>query len=175
MGLLSYLGIKIKTKPKNKTTKEEIQALKEAHKKLMEGIQTDKDNFFDADKFACTQEVFDLIRKLPNFMPADPRVPESGYLNGKPIFVHPACAPNTIMGLKNQGEPTPEVAYMHPIDFQANPKNPTGFYGDTPYEAKDYRKIRVRNKPNMYKIIKVLAGIIIPLIVGAILFALLII
>ena len=173
MGLLSYLGIKIKPKPKNKTTKEEIQALKEAHKKLMEGIQTDKDNFFDADKFACTQEVFDLIRKLPNFMPADPRVPESGYLNGKPIFVHPACPPNTIMGLKNQGAPTPEVAHMYPIDFQANPKNLTGFYGDAPYEAKDYRKIRVRNKPNMYKIIKVLAGIIIPLIVGAILFALL--
>ena len=100
-------------------------------------------------------------------MPADPRVPESGYLNGKPIFVHPACAPNTIMGLKNQEEPTPEVAYMYPIDFQANPKNTTGFCGDAPYGAKDYRKIRVRNT------IKVFAGIIIPLIVGSILFALL--
>lgn len=149
MGLLSYLGIKIKPKPKNKTTKEEIQALKEFHKKLMEEIQTDISNFFDADKFACTQEVFNLIRRLPNFSLADPRVPESGYFNDKPIYVHPACPPNTIMGLKNQEAPTPGVAYMRPIDFQANPKNLTGFYGDTPYEAKDYRKIRVRNKPNM--------------------------
>lgn len=173
MGLLSYFGIKIKPKPKNKTTKEEIQVLKEFHKKLMEETQTDISNFFDADKFVCTQEVFDLIRRLPNFSLADPRVPESGYFNDKPIYVHPACPPNTIMRLKNQEAPTPEVAYMYPIDFQANPKNLTGFYGDASYEAKDYRKIRVRNKPNMYKIIKVLAGIIIPLIVGAILFALL--
>lgn len=121
----------------------------EVLKKLMEEIQTEENDFFDADKFACTQEVFDLIRKLPNFMPADPRVPESGYLNDKPIYVHPACPPNTIMRLKNQGAPTPEVAYMCPIDFQANPKNLTDFYSDTPYEAKGYRKIRVRNKPNM--------------------------
>ena len=35
MGLLSYFGIKIKPKPKNKIVEEEIQALKEVHKKLM--------------------------------------------------------------------------------------------------------------------------------------------
>ena len=91
----------------------------EVLKKLMEEIQTNEDTF--ADKFACTQEVFDLIRKLPNFEPADPTVPESGYLNGKPIYVHPACAPNTFMGLKNQEAPVPEVAYMYPIGFQAKP------------------------------------------------------
>lgn len=111
--------------------------------KLMEEIQTDEGDFFEADKFACNQEVFDLMRKLPNFKPADPTVPESGYFYGKPIYVHPACAPNTIMGFKNQKEPVPEVAYMCPmcpIDFHANPKTLTGFYGDTPYEAKDYRK-----------------------------------
>ena len=142
-------------------------------KKLMEEIQTKENDFFEVDKFACTQEVFDLIRKLPNFKPAGPAVPESGYLNGKPIYVHPACAPNTIMGLKNQEAPVPEVAYMYPIGFQANPKTPTGFYeGTTTREAKDYKEIRVRNKPNMHKVIKVLAGIIIPLMVGAILFAL---
>lgn len=141
-------------------------------KKLMEEIQTNEDTFFEADKFACTQEVFDLIRKLPNFKPAGPTVPESGYLNGKPIYVHPACAPNTLMGLKNQEVPAPEVAYMRPIDFQVNPKTPTSFSGDIPYETKDYRKIRLRNKPNMYTVVKVLAGIIIPLMVGAILFAL---
>lgn len=140
-------------------------------KKLMEEIQTNEDTFFEADKFACTQEVFDLIRKLPNFKPADPTVPESGYLNGKPIYVHPACAPNTLMGLKNQEAPVPEVAYMCPIDFQVNPKTPTDLCGDTPYETKDYRKIRLHNKPNMYTVVKVLAGII-PLMVGAILFAL---
>lgn len=113
-------------------------------KKLMEEIQTNEDTFFEADKFACTQGVFDLIRKLPNFKPAGPTVPESGYFYGKPIYVHPACAPNTIMGFKNQKEPVPEVTYMCPtcpIDFHANPKTLTGFYGDTPYEAKDYRKI----------------------------------
>ena len=54
-------------------------------------------------------------------------VPESGYFNGKPIYVHPACVLNTIMGLKNQ-EDHPNVAYMMcPIDFQINPKTPTGF------------------------------------------------
>lgn len=102
-------------------------------KKLMEEIQTNGDTFFEADKFACTQEVFDLIRKLPNFKPADPTVPESGYLNGKPIYVHPVCTPNTLMGLKNQEVPVPEV-YMCPIDFQSNPKNFTDFYGDMTYE-----------------------------------------
>ena len=82
----------------------------ESDKKLMEEIQTEENDFFDEfDKFACTQEVFDLIRKLPNFKLADPAVPESGYFNGK---------------------------------------------------------------PNMYTVVKVLAGIIIPLMVGAILFAL---
>ena len=109
----------------------------------MEEIQTDENDYFGVDKFACTQEVFDLIRKLPNFKPANSTVPESGYLNGKPIYVHPACAPNTLMGLKNQEALVPEVAYMCPtcpIDFHANPKTLTGFYGDTPYEAKDYRK-----------------------------------
>lgn len=122
----------------------------ESAKKLMGKSQTEENDFFDEfEKFACTQEVFDLIRKLLNFKLVDPTVPESGYFNGKPIYAHPACTPNTIMGLKNQEAPTPEVAYMRPIDFQANPKNLTGFYGDTPYEAKDYRKIRVRNKPNM--------------------------
>lgn len=142
-------------------------------KKLVEEIQAEENDFFDEfDKFACTQEVFDLIRKLPNFKLADLMVPESGYLNGKPIYVHPACAPNTFMGLKNQEAPVPEVAYMCPIDSQPNPKTPTGFCGDTPYETKDYRKIRLRNKPNMYTVVKVLAGIIIPLMVGAILFAL---
>ena len=141
-------------------------------KKLMEEIQTNEDTFFEADKFACTQEVFDLIRKLPNFKPADPTVPESGYLNGKPIYVHPACAPNTLMGLKNQEVPAPEV-YMCPIDFQSNPKNFTDFYGDMTYETKDCRKSRLHNKPNTCKVVKVLAGIIIPLMVGAILFVIL--
>ena len=144
----------------------------ESDKKPMEEIQVGEGDFFEADKFACNQEVFDLMKKLPNFKPADPTVPESGYLNGKPIYVHPACAPNTIMGLKNQEAPVPEVAYMYPIDFQANPKTPTGLCGDTPYETKDYKEIRLRNKPNMYTVVKVLAGIIIPLMVGAILFVL---
>ena len=75
-------------------------------KKLMEEIQTNEDTFFG--EFACTQEVFDLIRKLPNFKPADPTVPESGYLNGKPIYVHPACAPNTLMWIKNREVPAPK-------------------------------------------------------------------
>ena len=143
-------------------------------KKPMEEIQVGEGDFFDGfDKFACTQEVFDLIRKLPNFKLADPTVPESGYLNGKPIYVHPACAPNTIMGLKNQEALVPEVAYMCPIDFQVNPKTPTDLCGDAPYETKDYRKIWLRNKPNMYTVVKVLAGIIIPLMVGVILFVIL--
>lgn len=147
-------------------------------KKLMEEIQTNEDTFFEADKFACTQEVFDLIRKLPNFKPADPTVPESGYLNGKPIYVHPACAPNTLMGLKNQEVPAPEV-YMCPIDFQSNPKNFTDFYGDMTYETKDCRKSRLHNKPNTRKVIEVLAEIISPIVLAllivfaAILFAIL--
>lgn len=134
-------------------------------KKLMEEIQTNEDTFFEADKFACTQEVFDLIRKLPNFKPADPTVPESGYLNGKPIYVHPACAPNTLMGLKNQEVPAPEV-YMCPIDFQSNPKNFTDFYGDMTYETKDCRKSRLHNKPNTRKVIEVLAEIISPIVLA---------
>ena len=128
----------------------------------MEEIQTNEDTFFEADKFACTQEVFDLIRKLPNFKPADPTVPESGYLNGKPIYVHPACAPNTLMGLKNQEVPAPEV-YMYPIDFQSNF---TDLCGDTPYETKDCKKIRLHNKPNMHKVIEVLAEIISPIVLA---------
>ena len=134
-------------------------------KKLMEEIQTNEDTFFEADKFACTQEVFDLIRKLPNFKPADPTVPESGYLNGKPIYVHPACAPNTLMGLKNQEVPAPEV-YMYPIDFQSNPKNFTDFYGDITYETKDCRKSRLHNKPNTRKVIEVLAEIVSPIVLA---------
>lgn len=147
-------------------------------KKLMEEIQTNEDTFFEADKFACTQEVFDLIRKLPNFKPAGPTVPESGYLNGKPIYVHPACTPNTLMGLKNQEAPAPEV-YMCPIDFQSNPKNFTDFYGDITYETKDCRKSRLHNKPNTRKVIEVLAEIVSPIVLAllivfaAILFALL--
>lgn len=128
----------------------------------MEEIQVGEGDFFEADKFACNQEVFDLMKKLPNFKPADPTVPESGYLNGKPIYVHPACAPNTLMGLKNQEVPAPEV-YMYPIDFQSNPKNFTGFYGGTPCETKDYKKIRLRNKPNIHKVIEVLAEIVSPI------------
>ena len=131
----------------------------------MEEIQTNEDTFFETDKFACTQEVFDLIRKLPNFKPADPTVPESGYLNGKPIYVHPACAPNTLMGLKNQEVPAPEV-YMYPIDFQSNPKNFTDFYGDMTYETKDCRKSRLHNKPNTRKVIEVLAEIISPIVLA---------
>ena len=131
----------------------------------MEEIQTNEDTFFEADKFACTQEVFDLIRKLPNFKPADPTVPESGYLNGKPIYVHPACAPNTLMGLKNQEVPAPEVAYMYPVASQANPKTPTSFSGDIPREAKDYRKIRVRNKLDMSTCVKAFAGLLFAAIV----------
>ena len=137
----------------------------ESIKKLMEEIQTNEDTFFEADKFACNQEVFDLMKKLPNFKPADPTVPESGYLNGKPIYVHPACAPNTLMGLKNQEVPAPEV-YMCPIDFQSNPKNFTDFYGDITYEAKDCRKSRLHNKPNTHKAIKVLAEIISPIVLA---------
>ena len=135
-------------------------------KKLMEEIQTNEDTFFEADKFACTQEVFDLIRKLPNFKPADPTVPESGYLNGKPIYVHPACAPNTLMGLKNREVPAPEV-YMCPIDFQSNPKNFTDFYGDITYETKDYKKIRVRNKSSLSTYVKAFAGLSLVAIVCA--------
>ena len=106
----------------------------ESVKKLMEEIQTNEDTFFEAaGKFACTQEVFDLIRKLPNFKPAEPTVPESGYLNGKPIYVHPACAPNTLMWIKNREVPAPKF-YMCPIDFPSNPKTLTGFYGGIPYE-----------------------------------------
>ena len=141
-------------------------------KKLMEEIQTNEDTFFDEfDKFACTQEVFDLIRKLPNFKLADLTVPESGYLNGKPIYVHPVCAPNTLMWIKNREVPAPKF-YMCPIDFPSNPKTFTDFYGDMTYETKDCRKSRLRNKPNMHTVVKVLAGIIIPLMVGAILFTL---
>ena len=131
----------------------------------MEEIQTNGDTFFEADKFACNQEVFDLMKKLPNFKPADPTVPESGYLNGKPIYVHPACAPNTLMGLKNQEVPAPEV-YMCPIDFQSNPKNFTDFYGDMTYETKDCRKSRLHNKPNTRKVIEVLAEIISPIVLA---------
>lgn len=139
----------------------------ESDKKPMEEIQVGEGDFFEVDKFACNQEVFDLMKKLPNFKPADPTVPESGYLNGKPIYVHPACASNTIMGLKNREAPVPEVAYMYPIGFQANPKTPTGFYeGTTTREAKDYKEIRVRNKPNTYKVIKVLAEIISPIVLA---------
>lgn len=139
----------------------------ESIKKLMEEIQTNEDTFFEADKFACNQEVFDLMKKLPNFKPADPTVPESGYLNGKPIYVHPACAPNTLMGLKNQKEPVHEIAYMYPIGFQANPKTPTGFYeGTTTCEAKDCRKSRLHNKPNTHKVIEVLAEIISPIVLA---------
>ena len=105
----------------------------ESVEKLMEEIQTNGDTFFGAGKFACTQEVFDLIRKLPNFKPAEPTVPESGYLYGKPIYVHPACAPNTIMWIKNREVPAPKF-YMCPIDFPSNPKTLTGFYGGIPYE-----------------------------------------
>ena len=136
----------------------------ETIKKLVEEIQTNNDDF-NVDKFACTQEVFDLIRKLPNFKPADPVVPESGYLYGKPIYVHPACAPNTLMGLKNQEVPTPEV-YMYPIDFQSNPKTFTDFYGDMTYETKDCRKSRLRNKSNTHKVIEVLAEIVSPIVLA---------
>lgn len=136
----------------------------ESIKKLMAEIQTNNDDF-NVDKFACTQEVFDLIRKLPNFKPADPTVPESGYLNGKPIYVHPACVPNTLMGLKNQEVPAPEV-YMCPIDFQSNLKNFTDFYGDMTYETKDCRKSRLHNKPNTRKVIEVLAEIISPIVLA---------
>lgn len=115
MGLLSYFGIKIKPKPKTKKVEKEIQALKEAHKKLMEEIQTDKDDFFDADKFVCSQEVFDLVKRLPNFTLADPKVPESGYYNGKPIYIHPACEPNTFMGIKSPKEPSGEIVYGAPF------------------------------------------------------------
>ncbi len=139
----------------------------ESDKKPMEEIQVGEGDFFEADKFACNQEVFDLMKKLPNFKPADPTVPESGYLSGKPIYVHPACAPNTIMGLKNQKESVHEIAYMYPIGFQANPKTPTGFYeGTTTREAKDYKEIRVRNKPNTHKVIKALAEIISPIVLA---------
>ena len=139
----------------------------ETLKKLMEEIQTGENDFFDEfDKFACTQEVFDSIRKLPNFKPAEPVVPESGYLYGKPIYVHPACAPNTLMGLKNQEVPTPEV-YMCPIDFQSNPKTPTGFCGGTSYETKDYKKIRVRNKSSLSTYVKAFAGLSLVAIVCA--------
>lgn len=131
----------------------------ESAKKLMEEIQTNEDTFFEADKFACTQEVFDLIRKLPNFKPAGPTVPESGYLNGKPIYVHPACTPNTLMGIKTPKEPVYKVVYMFPVASQANPKTPTSFSGDIPREAKDYRKIRVRNKLDMSTCVKVFAGL----------------
>ena len=150
----------------------------ETLKKLMEEIQTGENDFFDEfDKFACTQEVFDLIKKLPNFKLADPTTPESGYFNGKPIYVHPACTPNTLMGMKTLKEPLYEAVYMcpghlYPITFQTNPKTTTGFCGGTSYETKGCRKIRLRNKPNMYTVVKVLAGIMIPLVVGAILFAL---
>ena len=125
----------------------------------MEGIQTNDDGFFEADKFVCTQEVFDSIRKLPNFKPADPTVSESGYLYGKPIYVHPACVPNTLMGLKTPKEPY-KFDYMYPIAFQTNPKTPTGFYeGTTTREAKDYKKIRARNKLDMSTCVKVFAGL----------------
>lgn len=133
----------------------------------MEEIQVGEGDFFEVDKFACNQEVFDLMKKLPNFKPADPTVPESGYLNGKPIYVHPACTPNTIMGLKNQKEPVHEIAYMYPIGFQANPKTLTDFYeGTTTREAKDCRKSRPHNKPNTHKVIKVLAEIISPIVLA---------
>ena len=122
---------------------------------LMEEIQTGENDFFDEfDRFACTQEVFDSIRKLPNFKLADPTTPESGYFNGKPIYVHPACAPNTLMGMKALKEPSYEAVYMYPghiyhlIDSQVNPKTSTGFCRGTSQETKDYRKIRLRNKPN---------------------------
>ena len=108
----------------------------ESVKKPMGKSQVGEGDFFEADKFACNQEVFDLMRKLPNFKPADPTVPESGYLNGKPIYVHPACAPNTIMGLKNQKEPAHEIAYMYPIGFQVNLKTLTEHHKVTESERK---------------------------------------
>lgn len=176
MGLLSYFGIKVKPKPKTKKVKEEIQALNEAHKKLMEGIQTDRDDFFDADKFVCGREVFDLIRKLPNFMSADPRVPESGYYNGKPIYVHPACEPNTFMGIKSPKEPSGEVVYGAP--FISSEWELTDNYGrmvPKPYVVPNYNKIQVHTKPNTRLGLKVAAGLMlgitISLIVGVLILA----
>ena len=131
----------------------------ETIKKLMEEIQTGENDFFDEfDKFVCTQEVFDSIRKLPNFKPADPTVSESGYLYGKPIYVHPACPPNTLMGLKTPKDPY-KPDYMYPIAFQPNPKTPTGFHESIHCESKDYKKIRARNKLDMSTCVKVFAGL----------------
>lgn len=178
MGLLSYFGIKVKPKPKTKKVKKEIQALNEAYKKLMEGIQTDKDDFFDADKFVCGREVFELIRRLPNFMPADPRVPESGYYNGKPIYTHPACEPNTFMGIKTPKEPSGELVYSSSIDLKVDPEALTDFYGryiPKPYVAPNYNKIQVHTKPSTRLGLKVAAGLMlgitITLIVGVLILA----
>lgn len=181
MGLLSYFGIKIKPKPiklkpKNEKVEKEIQALNEAHKKLMEEIQTDGDDFFDADKFVCGQEVFDLIRKLPNFEMADPRVPESGYYNGKPIYVHPACEPNTFMGIKTPKEPSGEVVYGAP--FINSEWELTDNYGrmiPKPYVVPNYNKVQVHTKPNTRLGLKIAAGLMlgitVSLIVGVLVLA----
>ena len=173
MGLLSYFGIKIKPKPKNKKVEEEIQKLNEAHKKLMDEIQTDKDDFFDADKFVCGQEVFDLIRRLPNFTPADPKVPESGYYNDKPIYIHPACEPNTFMGIKSPKVPVDEVVYGAPIlnsewELADNYRRMI----PKPYVAPNYSKIQVHTKPNTNKVVRVLAGIMLSIIVCTLLLTL---
>ena len=173
MGLLSYFGIKIKPKPKTKTVKEEIQALNEAHKKLMEEIQTDKGDFFDADKFVCGQEVFDLIKRLPNFTLADPKVPESGYYNGKPIYIHPACEPNTFMGIKSPKVPVDEVVYGAPIiNSEWELADRHGRLIPKPYVAPNYSKIQVHTKPNTNKVVRVLAGIMLSIIVCTLLLTL---
>lgn len=183
MGLLSYFGIKfkpkpIKLKPKNEKVEKEIQALNEAHKKLMDEIQTDDGDFFDADKFVCGREVFDLIRKLPNFSMADPRVPESGYYNGKPIYVHPACEPNTFMGIKTPKEPSGELVYSSPIDLKVDPEALTDFYGrmiPKPYVVPNYNKVQVHTKPNTRLGLKIAAGLMlgitVSLIVGVLVLA----
>lgn len=177
MGLLSYFGIKIKPKPKNKTVEEEIQALNEAHKKLMDEIQTDDGDFFDADKFVCGQEVFDLIRRLPNFEMADPRVPESGYYNGKPIYIHPACEPNTFMGIKTPKDPVDErIVYGVPfINSEWELADNYGRMIPKPYVVPNYNKIQVHTKPNTRLGLKVAAGLMlgitISLIVGVLILA----
>ena len=167
MGLLSYFGIKIKPKPKNKKIKKGIQELNEAHKKLMDGIQTDGD-FFDADKFVCGQEIFDLIRRLPNFRPADPRVPESGYYNGKPIYIHPACEPNTFMGVKVPKDPVDDrIVYGVPfINSEWELTDNYGRYVPKPYVVPNCNKIQVHTKPSTNKELKILTGIISSLMLG---------
>ena len=173
MGLLSYFGIKIKPKPKNKKIKKGIQELNEAHKKLMDEIQTDND-FFDADKFVCGQEIFDLIKRLPNFRPADPRVPESGYYNGKPIYIHPACEPNTFMGVKVPKDPVDDrIVYGNP--FELEPTDYFGRYVPKPYVVPNCNKIQVHNKPSTRLGLRVAAGLMLGitifLIVGVLILA----